>query len=263
MERDLTGKSAIVTGAGTGIGAATAVLLAQRGANVAVNYSKSEADARKVAEAVREAGAQAIVVQGDVANDEDCRKLAVAARDAFGRIDILINNAGTTKFAKHEDLDALSAEDFTGIYAVNVIGPFQMTRACRDALKDTHGAVVNVSSIAAVAGVGSSIAYAASKGALNTMTLSLARALAPEIRVNAVCPGYVATEWFSRRFGDDAAKQIAEDVSKNNPLKSVASAEDIAHAVAFLAGPESGQITGDTLLIDSGLHLAVMAGARR
>jgi 3-oxoacyl-[acyl-carrier protein] reductase len=263
MERDLTGKSAIVTGAGTGIGAATAVLLAQRGANVAVNYSKSEADARKVAEAVREAGAQAIVVQGDVAKDEDCRKLATAARDSFGRIDILINNAGTTKFAKHEDLDALSAEDFTGIYAVNVIGPFQMVRACRDALKDTRGAVVNVSSVAAVAGVGSSIAYAASKGALNTLTLSLARALAPEIRVNAVCPGYVATEWFSRRFGDDAAKQIAEDVSRNNPLKSVASAEDIAHAVAFLAGPESRQITGETLLIDSGLHLAVMAGARR
>ncbi|HEY4115777.1 MAG TPA: SDR family oxidoreductase [Rhizomicrobium sp.] len=263
MQHDLKGKAAIVTGAGTGIGAATAMLLAQRGANVAVNYSKSEADARKVAEAVRKAGAQAIVVQADVAKDEDCRKLAAAARDAFGRIDILINNAGTTKFAKHEDLDALSAEDFTNIYAVNVVGPFQMIRACRDALKESNGAVVNVSSIAGVAGVGSSIAYAASKGALNTMTLSLARALAPEIRVNAVCPGYVATEWFSRRFGDEAARSIAADVSRNNPLKSVATAEEIAHAVAFLAGPESRQITGETLLIDSGMHLAAMGGARR
>ena len=191
---DLKGKAAIVTGSATGIGAAVAVGLARRGAGVLVNYTKSEAEARATAELVREVGAHVIIVQGDVARDEDCRKLAAAAMDAWGRIDILVNNAGTTKFAAHGDLDALSAEDFANIYSVNVIGPFQMIRACSKALKASGaGAVVNVSSVAGVAGVGSSVAYAASKGALNTMTLSLARALGPEIRVNAICPGFVAT----------------------------------------------------------------------
>jgi len=263
MDRDLKGRAAIVTGAATGIGAATALLLAKRGAHVAINYSKSETDARAVAKAAGESGAQAIAVQADVSKDADCRKLAAAAFEAFGRIDILVNNAGTTKFAGHTDLDALSADDFAHIYAVNVIGPFQMIRACRDHLKaHGDGSVVNVSSIAAIEGIGSSIAYAASKGALNTMTLSLARALAPEIRVNAVCPGYVATEWFSRRFGDDASAQLATSVGEKNPLKSVASADDIAHAISFLAGPESRQVTGETLLIDSGMHLALV-GANR
>ncbi len=125
------------------------------------------------------------------------------------------------------------------------------------------GSVVNISSIAGVAGVGSSIAYAASKGALNTLTISLARAFAPEIRVNAVCPGYVATPWFSGRFGDEGAKRIGDQQAEANPLKRVAYADDIAHTILFLAGPESSHITGEMLVVDSGLHLAVMAGARR
>jgi 3-oxoacyl-[acyl-carrier protein] reductase len=259
-QANLTGKVAIVTGSATGIGAAAAIGLAKRGAHVVVNYSKSEKEARETAEA---AGG-ALVVQGDVAKDADCRKLAQAALDKWGRIDILVNNAGTTKFAAHTDLDALSAEDWQAIYAVNVIGPFQMIRACIEPLKASKdGAIVNVSSIAGVAGVGSSIAYAASKGALNTLTLSLARAFAPEIRVNAVCPGYVATPWFSGRFGEDGAKRIADQQAENNPLKRVAYAEDIANTVLFLAGPESSNITGEMLVVDSGLHLAVMAGARR
>ena len=260
---DLRGRVAIVTGSATGIGAATVKLLAKRGASVVINYSKSEKDAQETAAAVQSSGSRAMAVHANVAIDEDCRKLAGAAFEAFGRIDMLVNSAGTTKFVAHSDLDALSSEDFTNIYAVNVVGPFQMVRACREALKSGGGTVVNVSSIAAVAGIGSSIAYAASKGALNTMTLSLARALAPEIRVNAVCPGYVATEWFTRRFGDVASERLASATAESNPLKSVASAEDIANAVVFLAGPESGQITGETLLIDSGMHLVVMAGARR
>jgi NAD(P)-dependent dehydrogenase (short-subunit alcohol dehydrogenase family) len=265
MERgDLQDKVAIVTGSATGIGAATAIALARRGANIVINYSKSEAEANATADAVRDTGADVRVVQGDVAQDEDCRKLAAIAVEAWGRIDILVNNAGTTKFAAHADLDALSADDWLGIYSVNVVGPFQMIRACREPLKaHWDGAVVNVSSIAAVAGIGSSIAYAASKGALNTMTLSLARALAPEVRVNAVCPGYVATPWFTKRFGQEASDRIAETTAEGNPLKRVASSEDIANAVVFFATPESHQITGETLLIDSGMHLNVMAGARR
>jgi len=261
---NINGKVAIVTGSATGIGASAAIGLARRGAHVVVNYSKSEAEARETAEAVKAAGGEVLVVQGNVANDGDCRKLAAAAMDRWGRIDILVNNAGTTKFAAHTDLDALSAEDWQAIYAVNVIGPFQMVRACIEPLKASgDGSIVNVSSIAGVAGVGSSIAYAASKGALNTLTLSLARAFAPQVRVNAVCPGYVATPWFSGRFGEDSAKRIADQQAETNPLKRVAYAEDIANTVLFLAGPESSNITGEMMVVDSGLHLAVMAGARR
>lgn len=263
-QKDLAGKTAIVTGSATGIGAATALGLARRGANVVVNYARSAEAAEKVAREAKEAGAQVRVVQADVAKDEDCRKLAQAALDAWGRIDILVNNAGTTKFVDHKNLDGLSAQDFQEIYAVNVIGPFQMTRACVPALrKSGEGAIVNVSSIAGVAGIGSSIAYTASKGALNTMTLSLARALAPEIRVNAVCPGYVATEWFSKRFGKEQADKIMEHQGKANLLPLTADGAEIARTVLFFCGPESRNITGEFLLTDSGLHLAVMAGARR
>ncbi len=258
----LSGKVAIVTGSATGIGAAAAIGLAKRGAKVVVNYSKSEKEAAETVEGFR--GANAIVVQGNVAHDADCLKLAHAAREKWGRIDILVNNAGTTKFAAHTDLAALSAEDWQAIYAVNVIGPFQTFRACAEDLKKHgDGAVVNVSSIAGVAGVGSSIAYAASKGALNTLTLSLARAFAPEIRVNAVCPGYVATPWFSGRFGEENADRIAKQQAEGNPLKKVSYAQDIANTVLFLAGPESSNITGEMMVVDAGMHLAIMAGARR
>jgi 3-oxoacyl-[acyl-carrier protein] reductase len=260
---DLTGRVAIVTGSATGIGAAAAVALAQRGARILVNYRSSETDAQATAQRIRDCGSDALVAVGDIADDMVCRGLASSALNSWGRIDILINNAGTTKFAAHDDLNALSAEDFAGIFAVNVIGPFQMIRACRPALaKARCGAVVNVSSIAGITGLGSSVAYAASKGALNTMTLSLARALAPEIRVNAVCPGYVATPWFSRRFGEEASARLANSVAQNNPLRSVASAEDVANTIVFLATPESGQITGETLLVDSGMHLG-LAEVRR
>ncbi|MGD0143030.1 MAG: SDR family oxidoreductase [Rhizomicrobium sp.] len=258
---DLKGKAAIVTGSATGIGAAVALGLARRGASVLVNYTKSEAEARATAELLRETGANVILAQGDVARDEDCRKLAAAAIDAWGRIDILVNNAGTTKFAAHGDLDALSAEDFTGIYSVNVIGPFQMIRACAKELKASGaGAVVNISSIAGVAGVGSSVAYAASKGALNTMTLSLARALGPEIRVNAICPGYVATRWFKDRFGVEAFERISKEQAAVTVLKRAGQPDDIADTVIFFCSPASRHITGEMLIVDGGLHLSLPHG---
>ena len=221
MEQDnLKDKVAIVTGSASGIGAAVALRLARRGAKIVVNYNKSETEAEASAKATREAGGEVLVVQGNVAEDSDCRKLASAAMDAWGRIDILVNNAGTTKFASHADLAALTAQDFQSIYAVNVIGPFQMVRACVPALKASgEGSVVNISSIAGIAGIGSSIAYAASKGALNTLTLSLARALAPEIRVNAVCPGFVATPWFSGRFGPDIAARNRRRAGQGRPFE--------------------------------------------
>jgi len=260
-QSDLKGKAAIVTGSSSGIGASVALALARRGADVAVNYSKSAAEAEDVAAQARAAGVKVVIAQGDVANDADCRRIAAAALEAFGRIDILVNNAGTTKFAGHRDLDALSAEDFANIYAVNVIGAFQMIRACVEPLrKDGDGAVVNVSSIAGIEGLGSSVAYAASKGALNTMTLSLARALAPEIRVNAVCPGLVATPWFTERFGAEGLERIKDNYKKTAVLQRVADGDEIAKSVLFLASPDSRNITGETLLSDGGLRLSI--GAR-
>jgi 3-oxoacyl-[acyl-carrier protein] reductase len=154
-----------------------------------VNYTRSEQDARETLQACQAAGAEAILVKADVSRDADCRALAQSALDKWGRIDGLINNAGITKFAAAKDLDALSAEDFQQIYAVNVIGPYQMIRACVPTMNaQGKGAIVNVSSISGVLGVGSSTAYVASKGALNVMGLALARALAPAIRLNTVLP---------------------------------------------------------------------------
>jgi 3-oxoacyl-[acyl-carrier protein] reductase len=257
QQSGLAGKVAIVTGSASGIGAAAAVSFAHAGARVVINYTKSEAEARETAALAERAGGDVRVIRADVSRDEDCSALAKAAREAWGRIDILVNNAGTTKFAAHDDLDALNAEDFARIYAVNVTGAWQMIRACRDALKESQGAVVNVSSIAGIAGVGSSVAYAASKGALNTMTLSLARALAPEIRVNAVCPGYVTTPWFSKRFGEERFAQITSEQAEATPLKRAGGPQDIANAVLFLAGAAARHITGVLLVVDGGLHLSL------
>ncbi|HEY1614289.1 MAG TPA: glucose 1-dehydrogenase [Rhizomicrobium sp.] len=255
---NLHGKVAIVTGSAAGIGAATALALARQGAGVVINYTKSEAEAHAVAEKVKETGATCHLAQGDVSRDEDCRRIADQALEKWGRIDFLVNNAGTTKFAAHHDLDALGAEDFARIYAVNVVGPFQMIRACRSALQNSgNGAVVNVSSVAGLAGVGSSVAYAASKGALNTMTLSLARALAPAIRVNAVCPGYVATRWFKDRFGPERFEKINAEQSEAVPLKRAGQPEDVADVVVFLLSDAARHVTGEMIAIDGGLHLSL------
>ena len=214
MSKD--GLCAIVTGSASGLGAATAAILAKGGARIVVNYSNSKTEAEATADLCRKAGAEVVVVQGDVSRDEDCRKIAAAAAP-WGRLDVLVNNAGTTKHVPHDNLDGLSAEDFQRIYAVNTIGPFQMIRAARAQLEagakasGRPSAVVNVSSVAGISGGGSSVAYAASKGALNTMTQSLARALAPLIRVNTVCPGYIDTPWFTKGRGEAGAKAVRGD----------------------------------------------------
>ncbi|MBX3494064.1 MAG: SDR family oxidoreductase, partial [Parvibaculum sp.] len=174
----------------------------------------------------------------------------------WGRVDVLVNNAGGTKFADHAKLDELNAEDFLWIYKVNVVGAYQMIRACEPHMKKAgKGSVVNISSIAGVTGIGSSVAYAASKGALNTMTLSLARSLAPVIRVNAVCPGFIGTRWFSDRFGTQTFEGIKRQQEETTPLRRAGTPEDIAAAVVFFCGEGSDHITGETLITDAGLHL--------
>lgn len=247
----------VVTGASTGLGRAIAVETADRGASVVViNYANNMDEADETARLVAAKGANAITVKGDVSKDEDCKRIAAAAQP-FGRIDALFNNAGTTKFANHADLDAVSAQDFQELYAINVIGPYQMVRACRALLEAAPqpGAVVNTASIAGVVGIGSSIPYAASKGALTTMTLSLARSLAPKIRVNAVCPGYIDTPWFGKGLPEAVVDRIRVNNAASVPLKVASTAEDVAAATAFLGGLASRHVTGETLLVDAGSHL--------
>jgi NAD(P)-dependent dehydrogenase (short-subunit alcohol dehydrogenase family) len=258
MSGDFSGKVVVITGASTGLGRAIAVEVASRGARaVVVNYAHSAAEAEETAGLVRGHGAEAVTIQADVASDEDCKKIAAAALP-YGQIDALFNNAGVTKFAnRHADLDAVSGEDFIRLYQVNVVGAFQMIRAARPLLEagDTVSAVVNTSSIAGVVGIGSSVPYAASKGALTTMTISLARALAPKIRVNAVCPGFIDTPWFGRGMDEAALARMREGVAAATPLKVASTADDIAGATVFLASPAARHITGETLLVDAGTHL--------
>src|ERR1700710_1149757 len=250
----------VITGSASGLGAATAMSLAKGGARTAANYPSSQKEAEQTADLCRTAGGEVVVVQGDVSRDEDCKKIVTAAAP-WGRIDALINNAGITKHVPHADLDGLSAEDFQRLFGVNTIGPFQMVRAARSLLEagarasGRASAVVNVSSVAGISGVGSSVAYAASKGALNTITYSLARALAPLIRVNTVCPGYIDTPWFTKGRGEAGAKQVRDMVVGKVPLKVASTAEDVAAVVCFLATPASSNMTGELVRIDAGLHL--------
>ena len=263
--REYEGFVVVVTGASSGLGRAIAEQAAEQGAAVVVvNYASNQAEAEATGRLVEAHGAQAVLVKGDVAEDADCRRIAAAA-EPFGRIDALFNNAGQTTFANHADLDAVSAENFQRIYAVNVIGPFQMVRACRAGLEAARapGAVVNTSSIAGVTGIGSSVPYAASKGALVTMTLSLARALAPKIRVNTICPGYIDTPWFGRGLPAETVEGLRQNAARSTPLQLASKPEDIAGAAIFFASPAARHITGETLMVDAGSHLGRASLAMR
>jgi 3-oxoacyl-[acyl-carrier protein] reductase len=244
-------KVALITGGSSGIGAAAARELAKRGWRVAINYAHNQAAADKVA---RECG-DAVAIQADVANDADCRRLAATVKEKLGAIDALVNNAGITKVVAHDNLDGLSYEDFQRIFALNVIAPFQMVRACREALKAARGAVVNVSSVASVLGTGSSVAYAASKAALETMSMSLARSLAPEVRVNVVAPGHTNTPWHPNVRGPERAAEMEKRYASIAPLRQIAQPEEVADAIVWLI--EGGRnVTGEVIYVDGGMHIA-------
>lgn len=267
---DFDGMNAIVTGSATGLGAATALELARGGARLVLNYSRSRAECEATAAACAQAGAPEVrIVRADVAQDSGCRELAAAAA-GWGALHVLVNNAGRTRHVPdHADLDGLSEQDFHDIYALNTVAPFLMVRAARDLMVAAHAAtglaasVVMVSSIAGVTGIGSSVAYAASKGALNTMTLSLARALAPAIRVNAVCPGFIDTRWFTDAYGEETTGKIRGNIRRTVPLGVASGPQDIAETVAFLCGRASRHVTGETLLVDAGHHLGFAPLAAR
>ena len=245
----------IVTGSSSGVGAATARLLAGRGCHVVINYARSEEAARKVAGECAAMGVDVLCCKADVSNDDDCRRMVSEAVDKWGRINVLVNNAGTTKFVPHARLDGLNKEDFFHIYGVNVVGPYQMTRAAEAAMrKSGNAAIVNVDSVAGVFGVGSSIAYAASKGALLTMTKSLARVLGPEIRVNAVCPGFIQGEWLVKGLGSETYRRAKENLENRTPLKLTCSPATVAESVLqFIEGHST--VTGQYIILDGGNHL--------
>lgn len=247
-------KVCVVTGSSSGIGAATARLYASRGWNVVVNFSRDATPADAVAAECLALGADALVVKADVASDADCRRLASEVAARFGRADVLVNNAGTTKFVPLKDLDGLEAEDFHRIYGVNVIGAYQMSRALAPMLQQHPGAgIVNISSVASMMGVGSSIAYMASKGALNAMTAGLARALGPAVRVNAIAPGLVETPWLQNGLGDSYAQAVVAYKARA-ALDAVISPEDVAEAAWWL-GAGAAKTTGEVLLVDGGVRL--------
>ena len=261
LTNDMDGRIALVTGSATGLGRSMVIKLAERGASVIVNYSRSMSEAEETADLCRTAGAQVQLVKANVADPADCRVLADAAA-THGRLDILMNNAGITRHARdHSDLDALTKEDFMDTYEVNVVGPFLMLQATKPLLIAAYdqtgraSAVLNTSSIAGVNAMGSSVAYAATKAALNNMTLALARALAPQIRINAVCPGFIGTRWFKDVMDDEVYAQTVESVKSATALGVASGPDDIADSALFLVSDASRHVTGETLLVDAGMHL--------
>jgi 3-oxoacyl-[acyl-carrier protein] reductase len=256
-------KTAIVTGSATGLGAACALQLAEVGWNVVVNYSRSRKEAEETYEKVRAKGAEVLLVQADVGQDNDCRRLAAQAVSKWGRIDGLINNAATTKFQKDHDLEDVAPEDFDRIMRINVAGPYMMTRAVWPTMKrqwdelGERGSIVNISSTAGATGSGSSIPYIASKGALNTLTLTLARWLSPAVRVNTVCPGFIQSRWLLNGLGEVEYEKLKAQMEQITPLQQTATPEQVAEAVLFFLTSGSN-ITGEILLVDAGRHLTML-----
>ncbi len=238
-------KVALVTGSATGVGRACAVRFARMGYAVAVNYSRSEADARETVAAVEAAGAPALLVKATVADDAQVRDMVARTKEAFGGLDVLVNNAGTTQFVRHDDLAALTDELWDTIFQVNLKGAFYCARAAMPLLTERRGAIVNVSSVAGITGRGSSIPYAASKAAMNNLTQSLARAFAPAVRVNAVAPGPILTRWLAGREA-----QIEQSL-EHTPLGRAATPDDVADAVIYLATGTT-LTTGQVVVVDGG-----------
>jgi 3-oxoacyl-[acyl-carrier protein] reductase len=246
-------RAAIVTGAATGVGAAVARMLAARGCHVMINYSSSVDAANLVAQECLALGVDAVAVQGDVSDDDACRAMARQARERWGGIDALVNSAGTTRFVPMADLDALDGADFQRLYAVNTVGPFQMARAVRDVMRP-GGALVNVSSVAGITGQGSSLPYVLSKAALNALTVSLARILAPSIRVNAVLPGMIEGRWMREGLGVEAYERVKAQAEAGAALGKICRPEDVANVVCWLLEPGS-LVTGQLIPVEAGALL--------
>ncbi|HEY1653091.1 MAG TPA: SDR family oxidoreductase [Acidimicrobiales bacterium] len=240
----LHGRVVAITGSSSGIGAATARAFADAGASVLVNSARSVADGEAVAASLPDAR----YVQGDITDAGVPERLVAAALERWGRLDTLVNNAGTTALIPHHDLQAASVDVWRRIFEVNVFGTWAMSVAAVPALREAHGSIVNVASVAGVRPTGSSIPYAASKAALNHMTVLLAKVVGPEVRVNAVAPGLVDTPWTEEW---DVVREVVRQVA---PLKRSGQPEDIAEVILALAG--AAYVTGQVVVVDGGLSLA-------
>jgi 3-oxoacyl-[acyl-carrier protein] reductase len=257
----LNDKAALVTGAGTGVGRATAIMLAQHGCHVGVNYARSREAAEQTAADCRALGVKAIAVQADVADDAVVRQMAAAVEDAFGRLDVLVNCAGTTRFINHANLEKVTDDDWHRILDVNLLGPFHTIRAVKELmLRSGGGEIINISSVAGLQASGSSIPYCASKAALINMTIALARVLAPTIRVNNVAPGFITGRWLEEGLGRDAYERTKKAFEQGVPTGKVCDPEDIAATVlGIIVG--SDNMTGQTIVVDGGQTIAMWQNA--
>jgi len=247
--KELGDRVAVVTGGGTGIGRACSLALAARGAKVVVNYSRSSDAAEKTADECRAASGDGLAVRADVSQKADVDRLVDETVAKWGRVDILVNSAGTTTFARYDDLDALTEEVWDTILGVNLKGVFFACRAVVPHMRrQGAGSIVNIGSISAVRPVGSSIPYMASKAAVHSMTQSMAVALGPAVRVNCVAPGFIETRWHAGR--DEAARATRE----RTPLKRNGTPEDVADAVVYLC--TTSFVTGEIIVVDGGRFLA-------
>ncbi|TDD43537.1 SDR family oxidoreductase [Nonomuraea terrae] len=251
---DLNGTVAVITGGGTGIGAAVAERLARKGAAaVVVGYSRSAGEAQETVARLESLGCKAEALAADVSDDAAVRRMAERVRASYGRVDVLVCNAGMTRWVPFPDLEGLTDDVWRQVMGVNLMGAFYCARAFAPDLRAARGAVVNVASVAGLHPTGSSIAYGVSKAALLQLTRDLAVALAPEVRVNAVAPGMVATRWHIDRVGEQVFAEMATKEELKAPLRRTARPEHVAQLVTALL--ESDMVTGETLVGDGGRHL--------
>ena len=243
-------KAALVTGAATGIGRAAVLALARAGYDVAVNYSSSEKAARDTASAAEKLGARTLAIKCDVADEPGVRRMVASIKEKFGRLDVLINNAGTTAAWTPKDLETLSLEEWDRVFAVNVRGLFQVTRAALPLLREAKGCVVNTASIVGLRPGPQPLPYAASKAAVVNLTKTLAWNLGPDVRVNAVAPGWMEGDWMKRMLKDKYDDLMGKR-AKATPLKRVVTAEDVAETMMTLV--EANRfVTGEVIVIDGG-----------
>jgi 3-oxoacyl-[acyl-carrier protein] reductase len=246
----LNRKSALVTGAATGIGRSAVLALGRAGYDVALNYSSSEAAARETAAEAQRAGAKTLLVRCDVSDEAGVRAMLKSVAEKFGRLDVLINNAGTTASWKPRDLESLSMEEWDRVFAVNVRGLFQVTRAAIPLLKQSKGCVVNTASIVGLRPGPQPLPYAASKAAVVNLTKTLAWNLGPDIRVNAVAPGWMEGDWMKRML-KDKYEDLMGKRAKATPLKRVVSADDVAETMMSLIH-SNRFVTGEVIVVDGG-----------
>jgi len=251
----MNNKTAIITGGGTGVGRATSLALAKLGWSVIVNYSRSRDDADRTVAELLALGVQSQAIQADVADDAACRQMVAETQKRFGRINALVNCAGTTHFIPFTDLDSVTDEVWERIYKVNVVGAFHCARAVREPMiASGGGTIINISSVAAQVAQGSSIPYCCSKAALDNLTVSLARTFAPHIRVNGVAPGFITGRWVQNGLGENHDR-IKKAFDTSLPLQRVCEPDDVAACVVSLI-TGSVLVTGQTLVVDSGMLIA-------